>query len=62
MTIFAKHVTYRVEADGRIERSEGHMPAVLKLPPVSVTMPVWADPRETARLLRRLADELEARS
>ncbi len=60
MTIFAEHTTYRLNSDGSIERSTGQMPAVLKLPPVSVTTPAWAEPRVTARLLRRLADELEA--
>ena len=56
---FARNLQFRVDADGHIDRHEGQLPAVVRLPPVSVTVPADADRRETARLLRLLADELE---
>lgn len=56
---FTTHVTYRVEADLTIERREGQLPSVIKLPALSVTVAPNATAQHTARLLRRLADELE---
>ena len=62
MTTFTTHVTYRVEADGNMERTEGQLPSVIRLPAISVTMAPNATTQATARLLRRLADELEGAS
>ena len=56
---FTTHVTYRVEDDFTIERREGQLPSVIKLPALSVTVAPNALPQATARLLRRLADEIE---
>jgi hypothetical protein len=56
---FTTHVTYRVESDGTMERIEGQLPSVIKLPALSVTVGPHASTQVTARLLRRLADELE---
>ena len=59
---FSEHVTYRVEADGRIERGTGQLPSAIRLPALSVTISPTASAQSTARLLRRLADELEGSS
>ena len=56
---FTSHWTYTIDRDARIERREGSLPSTVKLPAVSVTVAPEASPQLTARLLRRLADELE---
>ena len=56
---FTQHVTYRVDADGHIERGTGELPSAIRLPALSVTVAPTATAQATARLLRRLADELE---
>jgi hypothetical protein len=56
---FTTHVTYNVTADGQMERREGQLPSVIKLPAISITVARNASTQVTARLLRRLADELE---
>lgn len=60
MTTFTRHVHYRVDLDGHIERRVSEMPALLKLAPLSVSTPEDASPKVTARLLRLLANEIEA--
>ena len=62
MTTFTQHVTYNVTKDGTMERSVGQLPSVIKLPALSVTVAPDASAQATARLLRRLADELEGSS
>ena len=59
MTTFSTHVTYTVTTDGLMECREGQLPAIVKLPAISVTVAPNASTQATARLLRRLADELE---
>jgi hypothetical protein len=59
MTVFTTHITYRVESDGTMQRTEGQLPSVIKLPAISVTVAPNASTQATARLLGRLADELE---
>ena len=56
---FTQHVTFTVTAEGLIERGTGKLPSVVKLPALSVTVAPGASAQATARLLRRLADELE---
>lgn len=56
---FSAHWTYTLDRDGHIERREGSLPSVVKLPALSVTLAPGASAQATARLLRRLADELE---
>jgi len=59
MTMFRTYTNYIVDSEGRVERRDSQPPAVIHLPPVSVTTPESADPQVTARLLRQLADEIE---
>jgi hypothetical protein len=59
MTTFATHLTYSVNADGAIERRTGELPAVVKLPALSVTVAPTATAQVTAKLLRCLGDEIE---
>lgn len=59
---FSTHWTYTLDRDGNIERSTGQLPSVVKLPALSVTLAPGASAQATARLLRRLADELEGAS
>lgn len=56
---FTEHISFRVTSEGCIERSAGQLPSVVKLPALSVTVAPGASAQATARLLRRLADELE---
>ncbi|HUQ38064.1 MAG TPA: hypothetical protein VM144_16970 [Aestuariivirga sp.] len=56
---FTQHVTFTVTSEGLIERGTGQLPSVVKLPALSVTVAPTATAQATARLLRRLADELE---
>lgn len=56
---FTQHVTFTVTNEGLIERGTGQLPSVVKLPALSVTVAPDASAQVTARLLRRLADELE---
>jgi hypothetical protein len=56
---FSKHWTYTLDRDGHIERREGQLPSVVKLPALSITVAPGASAQATAWLLRRLADELE---
>lgn len=57
---FATHSTYNIDADGRIERREGQLPAVIKRSPVSITVLDGTDLYLACKLLRQLADDLEA--
>jgi hypothetical protein len=57
---FTQLITFTVTAEGLIERSTGQVPSVLRTPALSVTIAPTATAQATARLLRRLADELEA--
>jgi hypothetical protein len=59
---FTSHWTYTLDRDARIERRQGQLPSAVKLPAVSVTVAPNSSPQLTARLLRRLADELEGAS
>lgn len=59
MTTFRTHTNYIVDSEGRVERRDGQLPAVIHLPPISVSVPEAADPKVTATLLRRLVDEIE---
>ena len=59
MSTFAQHVAYRVDYDGQIERRTSELPSVVKLPALSVTVGPFCTPQKIARLLRRLADEIE---
>ena len=56
---FTTHWTYNIEADGRMERREGQLPAVIKRSPVSVTVLDGTDLCLACKLLRQLADEME---
>ena len=56
---FTRHTTFAVTQEGLIERGTGQLPSVVKLPALSVTVAPGASAQATARLLRRLADELE---
>ncbi len=56
---FTQHVTFTVTTEGLIERGTGQLPSVIKLPALSVTIGPTARPKTTARLLRRLAKEIE---
>ena len=62
MTTFASHVSYSVDHDGQIQRRTSELPAVVKLPALSVTVGPYATPQRTARLLRMLANEIERAS
>ena len=59
VTCFTANQKCHVTAGGNIQHHTGHLPAVIALPALSVTVPGDADPRETARLLRLLADEID---
>ena len=59
MTTFAKHMVYTVTPDGVIERRTTELPSIVKLQAVTVSLAPDATPQRTARLLRRLANELE---
>ncbi len=61
MTTFRKHLTFTIIVEGQIELREGQLPAAVALPALSVTTAIDADWRGTAKLLRRLADEIEVR-
>ena len=52
-------ITYFVEADGVMERHEDALPWLSHVSALSVRVPATASSQATARLLRRLADELE---
>ena len=57
---FTAHCTYNINADGQTERREGQLPAVIKRSPVSVTVVDGTDLRLACKLLRQLADVMEA--
>ena len=54
---FTTHCTYNIDADGRVERREGQLPAVIKRSPVSVTVVDGTDLRLACKLLRQLAND-----
>ena len=56
---FKTHTTFIVTTEGVIERGCSDLPSAVRLPAVSVTLAPDATAQGTARLLRRLADELE---
>jgi hypothetical protein len=56
---YARHLSIAIEADGRMERRQSELPAVIRRPPVTVSTPEGTDGRLVAKLLRRLADEIE---
>ncbi len=62
MTTFMDRQTVTIATDGTMTRRSVTMPAsvVKSSPPVSVTLAPDIEPHAAARLLRRLADELEA--
>jgi hypothetical protein len=51
--------TYRLHADGRMERRESETPTIVNPPPVSVSIRRGTDAHVATKLLRRLADEIE---
>ena len=55
------HTTLSIDAAGRVERRHGSLPAAVAsaLAPVRVTVTDGVDRQTAARLLRRLADEIE---
>ena len=57
--MFVKHTTFTLTNEGVIERRTGELSSSVKLPAVSVTLAPTATAQATARLLRRLADEME---
>jgi len=57
--MFIKHTTFTLTNEGVIERRTGELPSSVKLPALSVTLAPDASAQSTARLLRRLADEIE---
>ena len=57
---FTTHCTYNIDADGQMERREGQLPAVIKRSPVSVTVLESTDLCLACKLLRQLADVMEA--
>ena len=59
---FSKHTTFTVTEDGVIERRTGELPSAIRLPALSVTLAPDASAQATARLLRKLADEIEGTS
>ena len=56
---FTRHHTYSLEPDGQMSRRHGELPSVIRLAPVRVTITDGTGHRLAARLLRRLADEIE---
>jgi hypothetical protein len=56
---FTRHTTFSITNTGVIERGCSDLPSAVRLPAVSVTLAPDATAQVTARLLRRLADELE---
>ena len=56
---FTTHWTYNIEADGRMERREGQLPAVIKRSPVSVTVVDGTDLQLVCRLLQQLVDDMD---
>ena len=56
---FTTCTSVTVTQEGLIERGTCQLPSVVKLPALSVTVAPTATAQATARLLRRLADELE---
>ena len=56
---FKTHTTFSITAEGIIERGCSDLPSAVRLPAVSVTVAPDASAQSTARLLRRLADEIE---
>jgi len=57
--MFTRHHTYSLEPDGAMDRRQGELPAIIRLAPVRVSITDGTDHRLAARLLRRLADEIE---
>lgn len=62
MTTYMDRQTVTIASDGTMARRFTSMPSsvVKSSPPVSVTLAPDLEPHAAARLLRRLADELEA--
>jgi len=56
---FTRHTTISITEDGAMERRPGELPSVIRLAPVRVTITDGTGHRLAARLLRRLADEIE---
>jgi hypothetical protein len=52
-------ITFTVTSDGSMKRRQDQLPWMIHPPSLSVTMPASASMQATARLLRRLADEIE---
>ena len=61
MTTFRDHPVFTIDGNGQITRSTGTLPAAVSLPPVRVSLAADTHQLIAARLLRRLADELEVR-
>lgn len=59
---YRRHVTFSISQEGVIERGSNDLPAAVRLPLISITLAPDASAQVTARLLRRLADELEGSS
>lgn len=56
---FTRHTTISIDATGTMARRIGESPAIIRRPPVAVTLADGTDAHLAARLLRRLADEIE---
>jgi hypothetical protein len=58
--MFIKTNVLTVQSDGKIERRQGEVPAIVGCPALKVSTPADADGPDVVRMLRRLADEIEA--
>jgi hypothetical protein len=60
MIMFIRVSSFTIQADGAIERRTAEAPAITRPAPITVRIVASNDKREVLRLLRRMADELEA--
>jgi hypothetical protein len=56
---YTKITSIAITADGSIEQTTTELPSIIKPPAVRVSIPKTTGHRLAARLLRRLADEIE---
>lgn len=56
---FIKTAIFILDDIGTLQRRPGEVPSVVGHPRIKVSTPAEADNRETAKLLRRMADQIE---
>lgn len=61
MTKFTEHDSYSIDEHGHVTHFSSSLPSAVMLPAVKVSLAPETHPLVAAKLLRRLADELEVR-